>query len=67
MLVEDPVCEMQFEEEEAFATLEFGGKVYFFCSETCRKSFEEEPERFAEALLELPENTGHLLSAGPGK
>ena len=50
MLVLDPVCEMEFEEEQAAATATRNGETFFFCSEACLKAFEEEPERFAEAV-----------------
>ena len=52
MMVIDPVCEMQFEEELAVASVERNGEVFHFCSEACLAAFEEEPAGFAEKMLE---------------
>jgi YHS domain-containing protein len=52
MMVIDPVCGMQFEEEMAVAALERNGEIFHFCSEACLQSFEEDPEGFAERMLE---------------
>lgn len=37
---------MTMEAETAAATVEFRGRTYFFCSERCRKLFEEHPGWF---------------------
>ncbi|HXH65902.1 MAG TPA: heavy metal translocating P-type ATPase [Candidatus Limnocylindrales bacterium] len=42
----DPVCGMSVVPEKAKATMEHGGKSYYFCSAGCAKRFEEAPERF---------------------
>lgn len=42
-MVKDPVCNMQFEPNEAVATVEHEGVTYYFCSEDCAESFREEP------------------------
>lgn len=47
MLVIDPVCETPLEEEEAVETVEHSGEVFHFCSRSCLRTFEEDPERFA--------------------
>ena len=49
MKVTDPVCGMQFNEEKAVAKVEYQGKTYYFCTEACRKQFDEEPARYASA------------------
>jgi YHS domain-containing protein len=44
----DPVCGAILNEQESeFRTL-FAGKKYFFCSEECRKEFEDRPEEYLE-------------------
>lgn len=43
----DPVCKMNVEPEKAAAKAEYAGKEYFFCSETCHKTFITEPEKYA--------------------
>lgn len=45
-MVTDPVCEMQIEEPEAVAKVEYRGRTYYFCSESCQKAFEKTPEQF---------------------
>jgi YHS domain-containing protein len=42
-MVTDPVCGMHIESEEAAGTLEYKGKTYFFCSQTCHDAFEADP------------------------
>jgi Cu+-exporting ATPase len=44
----DPVCGMKVDESTASATTQFAGKKYSFCSEDCRKKFEERPEQYVE-------------------
>ncbi|HXG35650.1 MAG TPA: ATP-binding cassette domain-containing protein [Dehalococcoidia bacterium] len=41
----DPVCGMAVEPEKA-ATLLLAGTTFYFCSEGCRREFQEAPERF---------------------
>lgn len=43
MRVRDEVCGMEFEAEKAVATRRVGGKTLLFCSERCRRLFEEHP------------------------
>lgn len=47
MKTTDPVCGMTVEPRTAAAEVEHEGETYYFCSEGCRKAFEEEPERYA--------------------
>lgn len=42
----DPVCGMTVDPETAAGKAEYKGKTYYFCSEGCRKAFEENPERY---------------------
>ena len=45
-ILRDPVCEMPLESAETKYTLKcasFGDKVYYFCSENCRRGFVENP------------------------
>jgi YHS domain-containing protein len=44
--VKDPVCGMTIEDSDAVATVEYGGKTYYFCSTDCAASFEEDPEDY---------------------
>jgi YHS domain-containing protein len=46
MLVRDEVCGMEFEADQAKATVRLLGKAYHFCGERCKRLFEEHPERY---------------------
>jgi YHS domain-containing protein len=47
-MVTDPVCGMVVDEEEAQFKSLFAGKKYFFCSEDCRREFEDHREEYFE-------------------
>ena len=42
----DPVCGIQVDEQQAAETAEYLGKTYYFCSEGCRRKFEQRPEQY---------------------
>ncbi len=44
----DPVCEMEVDPATAQWKSEYQGKVYYFCSPGCKRSFEKEPEKYLE-------------------
>jgi len=44
--VKDPVCGMEIDKEEAAATYEYKGKIYYFCALGCKEEFEKDPERY---------------------
>ncbi len=48
-MTRDPVCGMRVEEKESEFQTQFAGKKYFFCSEECRKEFENQPDEYIEA------------------
>ena len=48
MMVVDPVCGMEIEEEEAAASRTYKGKTYYFCSQACRDEFDEDPEGYID-------------------
>ena len=43
----DPVCGRKVDEAQAAGKIGFEGQMYYFCSEDCRRAFQEEPGRFA--------------------
>lgn len=47
-MVKDPVCGMEFDSSQAEAQTTHNGKAYFFCSEECRRTFEENPKEFVD-------------------
>lgn len=44
----DPVCQMEVKEESAAAVYEYKGETYYFCAESCRRAFEQNPEKYLE-------------------
>jgi YHS domain-containing protein len=46
----DPVCGRIIEERKPEFQTMFAGKKYFFCSEECRKEFEERPDEYVESV-----------------
>jgi Cu+-exporting ATPase len=45
-VVQDPVCKMMVEESKAAAKVTYQGKTYYFCAPGCKKTFEENPQKF---------------------
>ncbi len=45
-MIEDPVCGMEVHMDTAPAKMYYEGEVYYFCSEGCKREFEENPEKF---------------------
>ena len=43
----DPVCGMQVDEQRAAGRSEHRGQTYYFCSEGCKKKFDQDPEQYA--------------------
>jgi len=41
----DPVCGMEVDETSSYKTM-YKGKVYYFCSNHCKKAFEKDPEKY---------------------
>lgn len=44
--VKDPVCGMEFDSSQAQAQTIYQGQGYYFCSEECRRLFEENPQEY---------------------
>lgn len=44
-MAKDPVCGMEVKEEKVCT--DYKGKHYCFCSENCKKTFEQDPEKYA--------------------
>lgn len=44
-MVTDPVCGMEIDSSQAPAQTIHNGQAYYFCSEECRRTFEENPEK----------------------
>jgi YHS domain-containing protein len=46
----DPVCGMKVDEKNAPAKSEYNGKTFTFCSEECKKRFDQSPEQYAQRV-----------------
>ena len=63
----DPVCGMTIDPATAPATSSIGGRTYWFCSGSCKDTFDAEPERYgpvatAHTRCELPVTGMHCAS-----
>ena len=45
-MVRDPVCGMEIDPAAAAGTTEYEGEKYYFCNQDCKKSFDQDPERY---------------------
>lgn len=48
-MVRDVVCGMQVDEQQAAArglTSQYQGQTYAFCSEQCKRQFDQDPQRY---------------------
>ena len=46
MRVRDEVCGMEIESDKAAGDVTLNGRMYYFCSERCRRMFKEHPDRY---------------------
>ena len=44
--LKDPICEMDVKADALADTASYQGKLYGFCSKSCRASFVENPEKY---------------------
>ena len=45
----DPVCGMEIEPQPESPRSAYGGETFFFCSDACKRKFDAEPDKFANA------------------
>ena len=48
-MVTDPVCGMKVDEKKSQYQAQYGGQTYSFCSEQCKKEFDQNPEHYARS------------------
>lgn len=58
MQVHDEVCGMTIDRQAAVGSTLFQGKRYHFCSERCRRLFNEHPDWYVEVRGD-PQNASH--------
>lgn len=63
-MVQDPVCLMKFSPREAKSTVEYEGKLYYFCSPSCRDAFIVRPDTYRDNVKSMPLTVGVMGSAG---
>jgi YHS domain-containing protein len=47
-MAKDPVCGMDVDEKKAAGTAVHDGKTYYFCSTSCKTTFEKSPNKYAQ-------------------
>lgn len=58
-MAKDPVCGMDVEESTAAGKSEYQGKTYYFCSSGCKRSFDQNPEKYTSKPQQTPHVGGH--------
>ncbi|MEP7359737.1 MAG: YHS domain-containing protein [Anaerolineales bacterium] len=58
-MAKDPVCGMDVEESTTAGKSEYQGKTYYFCSPGCKRSFDQNPEKYASKPQQTPYDGGH--------
>jgi YHS domain-containing protein len=53
----DLVCNMEVDEATAQWTSEYKGQTYYFCAPGCKKSFDDDPEKYGS---ESGSHEGHM-------
>ncbi|HET9224802.1 MAG TPA: YHS domain-containing protein [Roseiflexaceae bacterium] len=57
-MVRDPVCGMEVDEQQAAATAEYEGTIYYFCAPGCKRAFEKEPEKYLPNTAQMGADEG---------
>jgi YHS domain-containing protein len=58
--VKDPVCGMEVSDTKKAPSEEYKGKVYYFCSEHCKKTFKKDPASYISSEAPQPgKGEGH--------
>jgi len=55
----DPVCGMEIDKTKAAASKEYEGRIYYFCSTSCRAKFDAAPQTFAKTAVPGHAHGGH--------
>jgi YHS domain-containing protein len=48
-MMKDPVCGMMVDEKTTQLRSAHDGRVFYFCSEACKASFDKDPHRFGHS------------------
>ena len=44
----DPVCNMEVDEQSAAGRSQYRGQTYYFCTESCKDEFDQNPEMYVD-------------------
>lgn len=55
----DPVCGMEVDESSAQWTSEYEGETYYFCAPGCKRSFDNDPQKYLGQEGESSMHGGH--------
>jgi YHS domain-containing protein len=53
-MTKDPVCGMEVDTLSAEYSAQYKGTDYYFCSESCKKQFTANPEKFVKSAKSSP-------------
>jgi YHS domain-containing protein len=56
-MVVDPICGMEIDPKTAAGTSEYQGQTYYFCSLGCKRTFDQDPQRYI--IKAQGHDTGH--------
>ncbi len=59
-MAKDPICGMNVDEKTAKFKSDHMGKTYYFCSQMCKTTFDEDPARYASGS----EHSRHSAHSG---
>lgn len=60
----DLVCNMEVDEATAQWTTEYKGQTYYFCAPGCKKSFDDDPEKYVGGSGSHEGHEGHMDHEG---
>src|SRR5256885_13059477 len=60
----DPVCGMSVDPAKAAATVDYAGKMYYFCAPGCAKRFQQDPEKYLQPTKHVAAPSGLLSPHG---
>ena len=63
----DPVCGMQVDDQKATAKSQFQGKNFVFCSDECKRKFDQQPQQYASKAGRAGGGQGGGQQQGGGK
>jgi L-lactate dehydrogenase len=65
-MARDPVCGMQVSEGQDVLASYHKGQTYYFCSDRCKRSFEDNPDAYLQAPEQVPEGSRKVVVVGTG-